>query len=329
MTKSKRLAVKEKMEKLVRKPIRPLERQRMRPWLIELLDKDTMSQLSWLNKREKMFRITWRHAARQGWDMAKDACLFEKWARHTGKFYDGDKPDAKRWKANFRCALNSLPDVVEEKSKGMRKGQNAFKVYRFLDDRRVKSKKRSKAGYSVDSDDASCAESPATNPRMDTDLDSEGSENCCSPTRDDVTSSDCESSASEATSPLPVFSKICKFEEASESRHDFVWPNESVPNSCSMSSSDDESSSTTSSVPTDDEVVQMLLEDDPVYPSSVIWNTPILFTPEEFLENEGCNEVVNYVVLDGSSSYPDRNANVIVQPSQDVQDYNFTSLSML
>lgn len=59
-----------------------------------------------------------------------------------GKYMDGDVPDPKRWKANFRCALNSLPDVEELKNKGLRKGNNAFKIYRFLDEKKYKSKCR-------------------------------------------------------------------------------------------------------------------------------------------------------------------------------------------
>lgn len=31
-----------------------------------------------------MFQIPWKHAAKHGWDMEKDACLFRSWAIHTG-----------------------------------------------------------------------------------------------------------------------------------------------------------------------------------------------------------------------------------------------------
>ena len=54
----------------------------------------------------------------------------------SGKYYDGDKPDHKRWKANFRCALNSLLDVEEMKNCGVKRGNNAYKVYKFLDQKR-------------------------------------------------------------------------------------------------------------------------------------------------------------------------------------------------
>lgn len=32
-----------------------------------------------------MFQIPWKHAARHGWDLDKDACLFKQWALHTGR----------------------------------------------------------------------------------------------------------------------------------------------------------------------------------------------------------------------------------------------------
>lgn len=113
------------------------------------------------------------HAARQGWDLDKDAPLFMNWAIHTGfdravvhyivfaycafcfecifvgmvgqfpivmsimfhagKYRPGiDKPDPKTWKANFRCAMNSLPDIEEVKDKSIKRGSNAFRMYRML-----------------------------------------------------------------------------------------------------------------------------------------------------------------------------------------------------
>lgn len=31
------------------------------------------------------FSIPWKHAARHGWELDKDACLFKEWAIHTGE----------------------------------------------------------------------------------------------------------------------------------------------------------------------------------------------------------------------------------------------------
>ncbi|XP_049720847.1 interferon regulatory factor 2 isoform X1 [Elephas maximus indicus] len=116
-----------------RVPTMPVERMRMRPWLEEQINSNTIPGLRWLNKEKKIFQIPWMHAARHGWDVEKDAPLFRNWAIHTGKHQPGvDKPDPKTWKANFRCAMNSLPDIEEVKDKSIKKGNNAFRVYRML-----------------------------------------------------------------------------------------------------------------------------------------------------------------------------------------------------
>uniref|UniRef100_W5N8I2 Interferon regulatory factor n=1 Tax=Lepisosteus oculatus TaxID=7918 RepID=W5N8I2_LEPOC len=111
----------------------PVERMRMRPWLEEQINSSKIPGLKWLNRDKKIFQIPWMHAARHGWDVEKDAPLFRNWAIHTGKYQPGvDKPDPKTWKANFRCAMNSLPDIEEVKDKSIKKGSNAFRVYKML-----------------------------------------------------------------------------------------------------------------------------------------------------------------------------------------------------
>ncbi|XP_056900003.1 interferon regulatory factor 2-like isoform X4 [Takifugu flavidus] len=111
----------------------PAERMRMRPWLEEQIDSCQIPGLKWVNKEKRIFQIPWMHAARHGWDLEKDAPLFMRWAIHTGKYQPGiDHPDPKTWKANFRCAMNSLPDIEEVKDKSIKKGSNAFRVYKML-----------------------------------------------------------------------------------------------------------------------------------------------------------------------------------------------------
>lgn len=44
---------------------------------------------------------------------------------------DCPKANPKVWKANFRCAINSLPDIEELREKGKTKGNDAYKVYRL------------------------------------------------------------------------------------------------------------------------------------------------------------------------------------------------------
>ncbi|XP_068181703.1 interferon regulatory factor 2 [Antennarius striatus] len=111
----------------------PVERMRMRPWLEEQINSCQIPGLKWVNEEKRIFQIPWMHAARHGWDLEKDAPLFMRWAIHTGKYQLGiDRPDPKTWKANFRCAMNSLPDIEEVKDKSIKKGTNAFRVYKML-----------------------------------------------------------------------------------------------------------------------------------------------------------------------------------------------------
>ncbi|KAK0152224.1 Interferon regulatory factor 2 [Merluccius polli] len=127
----------------------PVERMRMRPWLEEQINSCQIPGLKWVNKERKTFQIPWMHAARHGWDLQKDAPLFMKWAIHTGKYDPGvDRPDPKTWKANFRCAVNSLPDMEEVKDKSIKKGTNAFRVYKMLSasERLYKKGKKKKDG---------------------------------------------------------------------------------------------------------------------------------------------------------------------------------------
>ncbi|XP_039546314.1 interferon regulatory factor 2-like [Pimephales promelas] len=108
-------------------------RLRLRPWLEEQIDSGRYPGVVWLDKSARVFQIPWKHAARHGWNIEKDATLFRNWAMHTGRYKPGiDKPDPKTWKANFRCALNSLTDVKELQDKSIKKGHNAFRVYILL-----------------------------------------------------------------------------------------------------------------------------------------------------------------------------------------------------
>ncbi|XP_069487587.1 interferon regulatory factor 2 isoform X2 [Ambystoma mexicanum] len=134
----------------------PVERMRMRPWLEEQINGSTIPGLKWLNEELKIFQIPWMHAARHGWDVEKDAPLFRNWAIHTGKYQPGvDKADPKTWKANFRCAMNSLPDIEEVKDKSIKKGNNAYRVYRMLplSERPTKKAKKLKMDGKEDKED--------------------------------------------------------------------------------------------------------------------------------------------------------------------------------
>ncbi|KAK6169125.1 hypothetical protein SNE40_020237 [Patella caerulea] len=125
-----------------KRAIRPIDRQRMRPWLINLLNNNSVDGLAWRDRQKETFQVTWRHGSRHGWSR-KDADVFERWAMHTGKFREGDNPDPKKWKANFRCALNSLPDINEEKNLSNTRGSNAYRVYKMLNEETKSDKKTS------------------------------------------------------------------------------------------------------------------------------------------------------------------------------------------
>ncbi|XP_060071776.1 uncharacterized protein LOC132551616 [Ylistrum balloti] len=139
---------------------RPVERQKMRPWLIQLLDNNTADGLSWVDRKQGSFRINWKHGARNGWNINKDANVFELYAIHTGRHTKNQSPNPKRWKANFRCALNSLDDVTEVKSEGSTRGTNAYRVFKFLEEKKKQIKRR--RHQSTESDEDSGVESPST-----------------------------------------------------------------------------------------------------------------------------------------------------------------------
>ncbi|TKS69906.1 Interferon regulatory factor 2 [Collichthys lucidus] len=108
-------------------------RLRLRPWLEEQIQSGRYPGVSWLDQSARIFQIPWKHAARHGWSIDRDATLFRSWAMHTGRYRPGkDKPDPKTWKANFRCALNSLPDICELQEHSRKRGSNAYRVYRIM-----------------------------------------------------------------------------------------------------------------------------------------------------------------------------------------------------
>ncbi|XP_048124617.1 interferon regulatory factor 1b [Alosa alosa] len=124
----------------------PVSRMRMRPWLECKIESRSIDGLEWVDKDKMIFSIPWKHAARHGWCQDKDASLFKEWAIHTGKYKPGvTQADPKTWKANFRCAMNSLPDIEEVKDKSINKGCGAVRVYRMLPEVHKKKDKRSRS----------------------------------------------------------------------------------------------------------------------------------------------------------------------------------------
>lgn len=111
----------------------PAERLRLRAWIEKEADSGRLPGLEWEDRDKGIFKVSWKHASRQCWSFPKDACVFEGWAIHSGRYRKGyDRPDPRRWKANFRCALNALPDIIELQNQGIARGQDAYKVYQIV-----------------------------------------------------------------------------------------------------------------------------------------------------------------------------------------------------
>lgn len=56
----------------------------MRDWLIERIGNYQYPGLVWVNKKEGVFKIPWKHGALHGFSQ-NDALIFKDWGIHTGK----------------------------------------------------------------------------------------------------------------------------------------------------------------------------------------------------------------------------------------------------
>lgn len=108
-------------------------KMRFREWLICKLDNGEIAGVQWLDRQGGIFKIPWKHGSGRDWRFT-DAGIFEEWAKHSGKYVEGrDKPDPCKWKTNFRCTLNALPDFKEVRTKSCPRGPDAFKIYKLKD----------------------------------------------------------------------------------------------------------------------------------------------------------------------------------------------------
>ncbi len=106
-------------------------RQRLRPWLIDQINSGGYPGLKWIDQAQMIFQISWKHFGKPGVNEERDAKIFREWAKHTGKYKDGDPPDPSTWKTRFRCALYKLQDIEEINSMNMLDGDEPYRVYRF------------------------------------------------------------------------------------------------------------------------------------------------------------------------------------------------------
>lgn len=107
-----------------------LSRLRLRAWLQREANSGSIPGLEWRDSSKTELCIPWLHGSKQTWSL-HDVALFQRWAEHTGR-YSSENICPKKWKANFRCALKSLSDVIELPCCGQTRGKDAYRVYKFL-----------------------------------------------------------------------------------------------------------------------------------------------------------------------------------------------------
>uniref|UniRef100_A0A0B6YNU9 IRF tryptophan pentad repeat domain-containing protein n=1 Tax=Arion vulgaris TaxID=1028688 RepID=A0A0B6YNU9_9EUPU len=112
-------------------------RKRLRPWLERMIESNTCPGLVWENKEERTFRIPWRHFNNKDWD-EKYSKIFMEWARHTGKYHEGDKLEYPVWKTRLRCALKKIPEILELQEQHHPEDPDPYRVYKFVDSPSIK-----------------------------------------------------------------------------------------------------------------------------------------------------------------------------------------------
>ncbi|XP_062917618.1 interferon regulatory factor 3-like isoform X2 [Mobula hypostoma] len=103
------------------------QKPQLRPWLIAQIDSGRYQGLCWINEERNMFRIPWKHASRH--DLSEhDYRIFKDWAIASGKFTGQNASDPPKWKANFRCALNSN-ESFKKKADNSNDSSDPHKIY--------------------------------------------------------------------------------------------------------------------------------------------------------------------------------------------------------
>ncbi|KAM9527496.1 interferon regulatory factor 4-like [Guaruba guarouba] len=108
---------------------------RLKEWLIAQIDSGRYPGLRWENRHRTLFRIPWKHAAKQDYRQQQDAALFKAWAIYKGKYHEGtDKADPSTWKTRLRCALNKSTDFQEVPERSQLDISEPYKVYQIVSD---------------------------------------------------------------------------------------------------------------------------------------------------------------------------------------------------
>lgn len=59
--------------------------ERMRDWLVRMIESGRFPGLKWLDVEQTIFRVPWIHAKKRDYNQERDAALFREWAIHSGK----------------------------------------------------------------------------------------------------------------------------------------------------------------------------------------------------------------------------------------------------
>ncbi|XP_078507891.1 interferon regulatory factor 4-like isoform X3 [Lissotriton helveticus] len=118
---------------------------KLREWLIAQVDSGRYPGLHWENAEKTIFRIPWKHAAKQDYRENEDAALFKAWAVYKRKHREGsDKADPSTWKTRLRCALNKSTDFEEIPERSQLDISEPYKVYQVLNEQPIKSEESPK-----------------------------------------------------------------------------------------------------------------------------------------------------------------------------------------
>ncbi|XP_067410673.1 interferon regulatory factor 4-like [Emydura macquarii macquarii] len=111
----------------------PGAHMRLKEWIIAQIDSGRYPGLRWENREKTLFRIPWKHAAKQDYRQQEDAALFKAWAVYKGKYQEGtDKADPSTWKTRLRCALNKSTDFQEVPERSQLDISEPYKVYQIV-----------------------------------------------------------------------------------------------------------------------------------------------------------------------------------------------------
>lgn len=100
-------------------------------WLRGSIESGKYPGLCWKDKAKGKFVVPWQHGSSREWTLEKDGALFRDWALFKDKFHKGEIVEARKWKSNFRNALNQSKEIEECKEERKKKGEH-YRIYRFL-----------------------------------------------------------------------------------------------------------------------------------------------------------------------------------------------------